>query len=375
MVSGYDDDAPVRHTGSLVYDNGTFESASFGGGRIVATNNGANSEVHYFLTDHLGSTRVVTKITPADREDLDRKDYYPFGKPWNNPDLPTSDNRYTFSGKEQQILRGQDIAYSDFGARFYDSDGVTFMQQDPLLEKYYAIGQYNYCAGNPVRYIDPNGSEIQIYFLDGEGNSNKIIYQANMEYQGGNTFVSNVITQFNAVYNNGGAEVLDALISDSSIISVTSEVGQGTMSFARNENGEGVIKAGNSLSNQYNDYQKVEGAAHELFHAVQYIEGQGGLSVINEVEAYTFGIGIAQQYATSKGDYYFSTNSLGNSDNSTYEQALNNLLQNGYSRESFYNAVVNFKGQSQSNNHGLYNAIPIKRPNQNQSMLKKYYHP
>ena len=47
------------YRGSLVYNGGAFESASFGDGRIVGTNNGANSEVHYFLTDHLGSTRVV----------------------------------------------------------------------------------------------------------------------------------------------------------------------------------------------------------------------------------------------------------------------------------------------------------------------------
>ena len=156
-VCGYDDNEPTRYAGSLVYNDGTFESASFGGGRIVGTNNGANSEVHYFLTDHLGSTRVVAKVTPTGREDLDRKDYYPFGKEWAQPDMPTSDNRYTFSGKEKQHLRFQEIDYADFGARFYDSDGVHFLQQDPLLEKFYRIGPYNYCIGNPVRLADADG--------------------------------------------------------------------------------------------------------------------------------------------------------------------------------------------------------------------------
>ena len=85
--------------GSLVYDQGVFESAPFGGGRIVGTDNG--SEVHYFLTDHIGSTRVVAKVTTAGRDDLDRKDYYPFGKAWTQSGMPISENRYTFSGKEQ----------------------------------------------------------------------------------------------------------------------------------------------------------------------------------------------------------------------------------------------------------------------------------
>ena len=158
-VCGYDDNEPTRYAGSLVYNDGTFESASFGGGRIIGTNDGTSSEVHYFLTDHLGSTRVVAKVTPTGREDLDRKDYYPFGKAWEQPDMPTSDNRYTFSGKEKQHLRFQEIDYADFGARFYDSEGVMFLQQDPMSEKYYPIGQYNYCLGNPIRLIDPNGME------------------------------------------------------------------------------------------------------------------------------------------------------------------------------------------------------------------------
>ncbi len=143
----------------MVYGNNGFESASFGGG-IVGTND--SSEVHYFLTDHLGSTRVVAKVTPTGRVDLDRKDYYPFGKAWTQSDMPMSDNRYTFSGKEMTNIVVDDnlatIPIHDFGARNYDPDGVLFLQQDPQQTDFYSIGQHVYCAGNPVKYIDPDGN-------------------------------------------------------------------------------------------------------------------------------------------------------------------------------------------------------------------------
>ena len=166
MSIGDYENSGYQYAGSLVYsmDYGTvnsFESASFGGGRIVGTNDGTSSEVHYFLTDHLGSTRVVAKVTPTGREDLDRKDYYPFGKAWEQPDMPTSDNRYTFSGKEEQLAGTSSAHYLDFSARFYDPEGVTFLQQDPLLEKYFRIGAYNYCAGNPIRFSDKKGQSIK----------------------------------------------------------------------------------------------------------------------------------------------------------------------------------------------------------------------
>lgn len=167
------DGSDYQYIGSLVYDNGQFESASFGCGRIVGTNRG--SEVRYFLTDHLGSTRVVAKVTSTGREDLDRKDYYPFGKEWKQPDKPASENRYLFSGKERSNIcleddYGRILPIYDFGARNYYPEGVFFLQQDPLQEKYYPIGQYNYCAGNPVKFADYDGRKI----VDAKG---QVLYQ------------------------------------------------------------------------------------------------------------------------------------------------------------------------------------------------------
>ena len=78
--------------------------------------------------------------------------------------MPTSSNRYTFSGKERNEITiddGVTTPLHDFGARFYDPDGVTWLQQDPLMHKYYPIGQYVYCAGNPIRFSDKKGESIK----------------------------------------------------------------------------------------------------------------------------------------------------------------------------------------------------------------------
>jgi hypothetical protein len=89
------DDCGFAYRGSFTYraDAGgdrVFESTPFGGGRIVATA-GNDTEIRYFLTDHLESVRVVA----TDQNNvLERNDYYPFGKRWDSASLPISGNAF-----------------------------------------------------------------------------------------------------------------------------------------------------------------------------------------------------------------------------------------------------------------------------------------
>ncbi|MDR1198834.1 MAG: hypothetical protein LBK94_07470 [Prevotellaceae bacterium] len=82
----------------------------------------------------------------------------PFGKEHENPDLITSTNRYTFSGKEKQTIR--DLGWLDFSARMLETEFGRWLVPDPLAEKYYSISPYVYCMNNPLRFIDPDGRDI-----------------------------------------------------------------------------------------------------------------------------------------------------------------------------------------------------------------------
>ena len=109
---------------------------------------------HNFITDHLGSTRVVLNNAGSV---LERYDYYPYGEKIDISVANTGNTDYLYTGKESQnALFG--INWYDSAARFQTTDGI-FTGIDPLAEKYYHISPYAYCAGDPVNYVDPTGMD------------------------------------------------------------------------------------------------------------------------------------------------------------------------------------------------------------------------
>lgn len=67
---------------------------------------------------------------------------------WNSP--------YLFNGKELDEETG--LYY--YGARYLNPTSGIWLSVDPLFEKYVGMSPYNYCAGNPVKFVDPDGREL-----------------------------------------------------------------------------------------------------------------------------------------------------------------------------------------------------------------------
>ena len=151
---GYD------YIGSFKYNrsnsNITLESVATAGGRTYKTSSGY--EARYFVTDHLGSTRLVTNSSGTV---LEQNDYMPYGERHTNSALAASTNPYLYNGKESQKDFG--INYIDSEARFQRLDGA-FNSIDPLSEENYWVSPYSYCGGNPILRIDQDGKLFDDYF-------------------------------------------------------------------------------------------------------------------------------------------------------------------------------------------------------------------
>lgn len=109
----------------------------------------AQGKLHFFLNDHLGSTRVVIDSAGAVK---DKYRYLAYGAPETDQSIVTN-QPYRYTGKPYDEVGGLNLYY--YGARYYDPM-IGFTQIDPLGNKYPGWGPYAYCLDNPIGSLDPN---------------------------------------------------------------------------------------------------------------------------------------------------------------------------------------------------------------------------
>jgi RHS repeat-associated protein len=137
--------------------NLTAEYIYFGGKRVARIDLSANT-VHYYLSDHLGSTSIVASAAGAVEEE---SDYYPFGTEVvvTGPGA----NELKFTGKRRDAESGLD----NFGARYNSSSLGRFMTPDwsaqPVavpfadLSDPQTLNLYTYVRNSPLNRTDPTG--------------------------------------------------------------------------------------------------------------------------------------------------------------------------------------------------------------------------
>ena len=117
---------------------------------------------HYYVPDYQGNVRLVVDGNGTIEQ---RNDYYAYGGPWGDNAINQGFQPNKYNGKELDRVHGLD--WYDYGARMYDPAMGLFTQVDPLAEQYPHLNPYQYCAGNPVKYVDPDGKSIWTKLIKG----------------------------------------------------------------------------------------------------------------------------------------------------------------------------------------------------------------
>ncbi len=126
----------------------------------------------YEINDYLGNVRVgFTDIKTSSLDSKTKKpgifsldltsvsNYYPYGMAMVGNTYSTDNYRYGIQGKEKDNdIKGSGNSYN-FGARILDPRVGRWLSTDPISDKYPSLSPYNYCANNPIMFVDPDGKQ------------------------------------------------------------------------------------------------------------------------------------------------------------------------------------------------------------------------
>jgi len=180
--------------------------------------------------------------------------------------------RCVWNASEQQKNR---VSWYDYGARFYDPQIGRWHVIDNKAEKYYSWNPYIYAINDPIKFIDPDGNDIYVWYptTDQNGKTTQVSFRFNGANASSapidNSYVQSFITSYNYDVSNGGGDNLKEAATNSKIrISVANTDGN---------NGEyssfyGPIIYWNPLNGTLTDEGFVLSPAtrieHEMDHAV-----------------------------------------------------------------------------------------------------------
>ena len=148
------------YIGNIIYENNALKRILVDGGYYEG------GVYYYYLADHLGNNRVVVNQSGTVTQ---KNHYYPFGTAFADKYDNGTNQPYKYNGKELDGMHQLNLY--DYSARYYESAIGRFTSVDPLAEKYYSWSPYMYCVNNPMRFIDPNGTDTKDIVIEGANES------------------------------------------------------------------------------------------------------------------------------------------------------------------------------------------------------------
>jgi len=158
-----------------------------GGGEVVAQ--------RYEISNHLGNVITVFSDRKMALDDgyhnidsykthlVSSQDYTPFGMimDFRGKNAASAEYRFGFNGKEKDDeIKGTGNSL-DFGARIYDPRTGRWLSIDPLFKNYPNLSSYNFCANNPICFLDINGKKIFIYYENEKGEQISYEYKSKLK--------------------------------------------------------------------------------------------------------------------------------------------------------------------------------------------------